>query len=1056
MNELNPTMKKSLLLFALILGGLLMSADIHAQKRKAKKAPEKPAPAVKFDEKLYTSLEWRGIGPFRGGRSAAVTGVPGKPKLFYMGSAGGGVWRTQDGGATWENISDGYFGGSVGAVAVSESDNNVIYVGGGEVTVRGNVSYGYGVWKSEDAGKTWKQMGLKNARHIPRIRVHPNNPDLVYAAVLGDIYKPSEERGVYRSKDGGKTWEKVLYSNDVAGAVDLTFDPNNPRILYASTWRVRRTPYSLESGGEGSALWKSTDSGDTWTNISHSEGLPTDTIGIVGIAVSPANSERVWAIIESQTGGVFRSDNAGKTWAKVNESRSLRQRAWYYSRIYADTQDPDVVYVMNVSYHKSTDGGRTFKPHRAPHGDHHDLWIAPEDPRRMIIADDGGAQISYDGGGNWSTYRNQPTAQFYRVTTDNNFPYRIYAAQQDNSTVRIFNRTTGSSIGEGDWEPTAGCECAHIAVDPLNNDIVYGGCYDGLLQRKDHKTGFQRAVNVWPDNPMGHGVEDMKYRFQWNFPIFFSLHDPKKLYTASNHLHVSYNEGQSWEVISPDLTRNDPSKQGPSGGPITKDNTAVEYYCTIFAAAESPRVKDLLWVGSDDGLVHVSRDGGKNWENVTPKGLPEWIMINSIEPSTFEDGGCYIAATMYKSGDFHPYLYKTTDFGKTWTKIVNGIPDDHFTRVVRADPKRRGLLYAGTESGMDISFDDGANWQSFQLNLPIVPITDLAVKYDNLIAATQGRGLWIIDDLTILHQLDDKIAAKDFHLFRPMDSFRMGGRQRKGLKTEGTNHPGGVTVRFQLPEEDSARTDVKLTFLDANGELIREFSTKAKDKKDKLKVKAGANSFNWNMRYPDAKTFKGMVLWWASTAGPKAIPGEYKVRLTVGKDSMEQTFKILKDPRSPSTRKDFQAQFDFLMQVRDKMTEAHQAILDIREVRSQMKAFTKRIDKVDENLKPILDLADDIDSTMTAVEEALYQTKNRSGQDPLNFPIKLTNKLGHLTSITQGDYPPTQQTREVQRELTEEIDSWLDVFKKVKEQKLPEFNRLVREKEVDVISVKEE
>ncbi|MAT54344.1 MAG: glycosyl hydrolase [Saprospirales bacterium] len=1024
-----------------------------AQRKKSKK---KEAPVVEtttYDQKLYDALQWRLVGPFRGGRSAAVTGVPGKPKLFYFGATGGGVWRTTDGGETWENISDGFFGGSIGAVTVAESDHNVIYVGGGEVTVRGNVSYGYGMWKSEDAGATWKHIGLENSRHIPRVRVHPKNENLVYAAVLGDLYKPTEERGVYRSKDGGQTWERILFANENAGAVDLILDPNNPRIIYASTWRVRRTPYSLESGGEGSALWKSTDGGDTWTNISSNPGLPKDTLGIIGIAVSPVNSNRVWAIIEAKNGGVFRSEDGGKTWRKLNDERALRQRAWYYSRIYADPQNEDVVYVMNVRYHKSTDGGRTFEAYNAPHGDHHDLWIAPEDPNRMIIADDGGAQVSYDGGKSWSTYYNQPTAQFYRVTTDNHFPYRIYAAQQDNSTVRIYHRTQGGSIGEDDWEPTAGCECGHIAIDPEDNDIVYGGCYDGLLERRNHKTGFSRSVNVWPDNPMGHGAEGMKYRFQWNYPIFFSPHDPNKLYTASNHLHVSYDEGNSWEVISPDLTRNDPTKLGPSGGPITKDNTSVEYYCTIFAAAESPRVKDLLWVGSDDGLVHVSRDGGKSWQNVTPPDLPEWTMINSIEPSPYEDGGCYFAATSYKLGDYRPYLYKTSDYGKTWTKIVNGIPDDHFTRVVRADPKRKGLLYAGTESGMYISFDDGASWNSFQLNLPIVPITDLTIKNDNLIAATQGRSLWMIDDLTVLHQLSDEIKTDAAFMYKPMDAWRMDGFQRKNLKTAGTNHPGGVNVYFYLPEFDTSKANVSIAFLEKDGDVIREFSTKAKKRDEKLDVKPGSNTFNWNMRYPDAKSFKGMILWWASLNGPQAVPGEYTVRLTVDSIVLEQPFKILKDPRSEVTVEDIQKQFDFAIEVRDKLTEAHTAIEEIRTLRSKAKEFTKTLDKKNEKLKPLIELSLEMDSVMTAVEEALYQTKNRARQDPLNFPIRLTNKLGHLNSLMRGDYPPTKQAIQVKEELTKEIDDWLAKYYEVRDQKVPQFNKLIRELEVDVLTV---
>ncbi len=575
---------KQFLFFLLLACGVVFVAE--AQK---KSAP--PAKAtLSYDEKLYNAMEWRSIGPYRGGRSAAVTGVPGKPNLYYFGATGGGVWRTTDAGNSWENISDGFFGSSIGAVAVSEWDNNVIYVGGGEKTVRGNVSAGTGMYKSTDAGKTWQPIGLKDSKHISRIRIHPKNPDVVYAAVMGDLFKSSEERGVYRSADGGKTWERKLFANADAGAVDLCFDPNNARILYATTWRVRRTPYSLESGGAGSALWKSTDGGDTWTNITQNEGLPKGIWGIVGVAVSPVNSNRLYAIIENDNGGVYRSDDAGKTWRKMNDDRNLRQRAWYYTRIYADTQEEDIVYVLNVSYHRSKDGGRSFQSYNAPHGDHHDLWIAPEDNQRMIIADDGGAQVSFDAGDNWTTYHNQPTAQFYRVTTDNAFPYRIYGAQQDNSTLRVAHRTDGFSIGERDWEPTAGGESGHIAVDPLNNDVVYGGSYDGFLTRVNHATGEERNINPWPDNPMGHGAEGAKYRFQWNFPIFFSPHNPKKLYAASQHLHVSYNEGASWELASPDLTKNDASKMGPSGGPITKDNTSVEYYCTIFAHLRSGRI----------------------------------------------------------------------------------------------------------------------------------------------------------------------------------------------------------------------------------------------------------------------------------------------------------------------------------------------------------------------------------------------------------------------------------------------------------------------------------
>ncbi|MEL6863587.1 MAG: glycosyl hydrolase [Bacteroidota bacterium] len=1032
-------------LLLVLLLSLLAPSPLQAQKKKKAKNTNTTA----MNEAVYGALQWRSIGPYRGGRATAVTGVPGHPNLFYFGASGGGIWRTEDGGRQWENISDGFFGGSVGAIAVSAADRNVIYAGGGEKTVRGNVSSGYGVWRSEDAGKTWEQRGLLQSRHISRIRIHPNDPNVVYAAVMGNIYNSHSERGVFRSRDGGKNWEKVLYVNDEVGAVDLLLDPSNPRIIYASTWRVKRTPYSMSSGGEGSGLWKSTDSGDNWENISRNEGLPKDTLGIIGVAVSPVKPERIWAIIEAKDGGLFRSDDSGKTWKKLNDHRKIRQRAWYYTRVYADPKDEDLVYVLNVRYHRSKDGGKTFKAAAAPHGDHHDLWIAPEDPNRMIIGDDGGAQISYDRGTTWSTYHNQPTAQFYRVTTDNDFPYRIYVAQQDNSTLRIRHRSSGASIDEDDWERTAGCECGHIAVDPINNDIVYGGCYDGQLQRLDHENDQRRSVNVWPDNPMGHGAEGMRYRFQWNFPLFFSPHDPKKLYAASNHLHVSYNGGQSWEIISPDLTRNDSTKLGPSGGPITKDNTSVEYYCTIFAAAESPLKKDLLWAGSDDGLVHVSRDGGKNWENVTPGQMPEWSMINSIEPDPFNEGGAYIAATLYKTGDFRPYLYKTSDYGKTWTKITNGINEEHFTRVLRADSVRKGLLYAGTETGMYVSFDDGKNWQSFQLNLPIVPITDLALKGGHLIAATQGRSIWMIDDLGPIRQMEPKLANKAIHLFKPIDSYRMRGFQMKKPKNAGMNHASGVNLYYYLQNEIDTHT-VKLGFYTSSGTLIREFSNKAKEKENKLKVEQGANSFNWNLRYPNAKKFKGMVLWWASLNGPMVVPGSYKARLEWGEQSEEVSFQILKDERSDTELADFQKQFDFLMSIRDKVSEAHQAIMDIRDIRQQVKQYTARLeDKT--TYKAIHELAQSMDSTMTEVEKAIYQTQNQSPQDPLNFPIRLTNKLAHLTSLNQDDFPPTDQAIAVKNELSEAIDRELAKFEQLKTKQLPELNALIRSQQIDAI-----
>ncbi|MGB6152097.1 MAG: glycosyl hydrolase, partial [Pricia sp.] len=925
------------------MGLLVMIFSIIPYTLTAQKSKKSKTTTPKVPQELYSSLEYRSLGPFRGGRSSTVTGVPGEPNLYYFGATGGGVWKTTNGGREWENISDGYFGGSIGAVEVARSDPNVIYVGGGEKTLRGNVSSGYGIWKTVDAGRTWKSVGLENSRHVPRIRIHPKDPDIVYAAVLGNIYKPTEDRGIYKSTDGGETWTKKLFVNDQAGFVDLVLDPTNPRIMYASSWRAERTPYSLSSGGEGSALWKSTDSGENWTEISKNEGFPKDTLGIIGVAVSPIDSDRVFAIVENkEKGGLYRSDDGGQKWSLVNEDRALRQRAWYYTRVYADTEDVDVVYVVNVSYHKSTDGGKTFSGYNAPHGDHHDLWVAPEDSKRMIIADDGGAQVTYDGGETWSTYHNQPTAQYYRVTTDNAEPYRIYVAQQDNSTLRVNHRSDGNTITEDDWESTAGGESAWIAVDPADNDIVYGGSYGGFLTRVNHEKNTVRAINVWPDNPMGYGAEGMKYRFQWNFPIIFSKHDPKKLYAFSNHVHMTTNEGQSWELLSEDLTRNDSTKLVSSGGPITQDNTGVEYYCTIFAADESPLKEGLLWVGSDDGLIHLTKDGGGTWENVTPKDMPEWSMVNSIETSAFDEGACYVAATSYKLGNFKPYLYKTSDYGKTWKKITNGIDDEHFTRVVREDPERKGLLYAGTETGMYISFDDGTQWESFQLNLPIVPITDLTIKDNSLIVATQGRSLWMLDDLTVIHQTDTIDTSAENILYKPKDALRTkGGTSEKPSLTEGQNLPNGVVTHFflkNLVEKDS----VKLTYLNRKGDTLSTFSNSTKDKDKKLEIEKGGNTHVWDTRGKGAEKLDGMILWWANLDGAKAVPGTYKVSLNVNGTDQSQTFKILPDPRAEASVEDMQKQFDFVSEVNATVDKAHQSIKKIRKINEKLDAFAKQ------------------------------------------------------------------------------------------------------------------
>ncbi len=1029
-------MRYGLLLLLAFL--LLPEPDVWAQR-------QIPQPPHGYDPALFDTLYFRMIGPFRGGRSTAVTGVRGQPLVHYFGGTGGGVWKSTDGGQSWQNISDGYFGGSIGAIAVSEWDPNVIYVGGGEESIRGNVSHGYGMWKSTDAGKTWTFIGLPDSRHIGDVVIHPRNPDLVYVAVMGHAFGPNKERGVYRSKDGGKTWEQILFVNEDAGAVDLAMDPTNPRILYATFWRFRRTPYSFESGGAGSSLWKSTDGGDTWVELTRNPGLPKPPIGKIGITVS-ADPNRLYAIVEAHEGGVFRSNDGGKTWRRVNDDRNLRQRAWYYNHIMADPKDPDVVYVLNVGFWKSKDGGRTFTQIRTPHVDHHDLWIDPDNPQHMIIADDGGAQVTYDGGENWTTYYNQPTAQFYRVTTDNVFPYRIYGAQQDNSTVRIYSRSDGPGISERDWEPTAGGESGWLAPDPKDPEIVYGGSYGGYLERYDHRTRQSRRVDIWPDNPMGHGAKDLKYRFQWNFPIMFSRHDPNVLYAAANVLFKTTNEGQSWEQISPDLTRNDTTKMGPSGGPITKDNTSVEYYGTIFALAESVHEPGVIWTGSDDGLIYLTRDGGKTWQNVTPPPsiMPEWIQINSLEPDPFNPGGLYVAATMYKWDDFQPYLYKTKDYGRTWQKITHGIAEDHFTRVIRADPERPGLLYAGTESGLYISFDDGAHWQPFQLNLPIVPITDLAVKGTDLIVATQGRSFWVLDHLEVLRQLTPELARQDVILFKPKDTYRLrGGTLGNPPSGMGENPLPGVEIFFYLKTKPDSATVVKLEILEEDGDVIRTFATNAKEQRDRLEVRAGSNRFVWDMRYPDAEGFQGLIMWAASLRGPLAPPGTYRVRLTVGDQVQEQTFRLRKDPRGTATDEDLQAQFAFLMEVRDKLSELHRTIRHIREIREEIQEVMERLPD-DTTGAALRQQGRSIVQKLTQVEEALYQTKNRAPQDPLNFPIRLNNKLAALMGVVgTGDFRPTDQAVAVKNELVAQIDGWLARYREVVVHELPAFNEAV-------------
>jgi len=1012
----------------------------------------------RFKEELFKAMKYRNIGPFRGGRSAAVTGVPGDKFIAYFGGTGGGVWNTKNGGQTWNNLSDGYYGGSIGAVTVSEWDSNVIYVGGGEVTVRGNVSHGNGVWKSTDAGKTWKFKGLKDSHRIPRIRIHPRNPDLVYVAALGHLSGPNDERGVYRSKDGGDNWEKVLFINDEVGACDLILDPNNPRIIYASTWRIKRTPYSLESGGQGSGLWKSTDGGDTWEDITKSKGLPEGMVGIIGVTISPLNSDRVWALIESKKGGLFRSDDGGETWKKTSSDNNLRQRAWYYTRIYADTENEDILYVLNVQFWRSKDGGKTFNSIRTPHGDHHDLWIDPMDSKHLIIADDGGGQVSFDAGATWSTYHNQPTAQFYRADVDNQFPYRVYAGQQDNSTVSIASRTTGGGITERDYYSVGGGESAHVAPHPDDPNIVYAGSYSGFLTRYNHVTGERRNITVYPENPMGHGVKDMKYRFQWNFPIEFDPHDANTLYVGSQHLHKSTDEGESWELISPDLTTNTLAMQDESGGPITKDDTGVEYYCTIFVITPSHQEKGVIWIGTDDGKVHITKNGGKSWTDITPNNMPKWGMVNSIDQSPHNPGTAYMAVTRYKLDDFKPYLFKTDNYGKSWKLISRGIPEDAFTRVIREDPMKKGLLYAGTETGVYVSFDDGKNWQSFQLNLPIVPVTDLVVKENDLVVATQGRSFWILDDLTPLHQLTNKVAGSTSHMFKPRDTYRLpgGGGWGGPSPTWGANPPNGVMAFYYLKEALGKDDKFKLEFMESDGDVIKTFSNK-KDRKNPSPVaetKKGMNRFVWDMRYPDAKKVPNAVMWGGRHIGPKAVPGEYKVKITLNGKSQTQSFNILKDPRINTTQSDFQDQFDLLMDIRNRTTEINEKILTIRSIKDQINTLTglmKESGFKDEN---VTKAGKELVKSLSTIEERLIQVKSKSRQDPLNYPIRLDNKIAALVGVVSSvDARPTAQSYDVLEDLVAQAQVHYKKLNKVLTNDLYKFNNMVSEAAVPAVMI---
>jgi photosystem II stability/assembly factor-like uncharacterized protein len=1058
----------SSLLFIIIL---FFNVDVaSAQSPVFGHGNEMQNPAI--DSTQLQTLQYRNIGPYRGGRSVAVAGHPNQPDTYFTGFTGGGVYKTTDGGNTWLNVSDGYFKtGSVGALAVAPSDANVVYAGMGETCIRGNMSAGDGVYKSVTGGDTWKHIGLGDTHFIGEMVVHPKNPDVVWVAALGHAFGSdgNERRGVFKTTDGGQTWSKVLYKGPKAGAVDIEIDPTNPRVLYASLWEAYRTPWKMVSGGPGSGLYKSTDGGETWTNISTRPGMPKGVLGKIGVAVSPVNPDRVWAMVENDNGGVFRSDDKGKTWTRTNKERNLRQRAWYYTHIVAGTEDEDAVYVLNVNFHKSTDGGQSFKSIGTPHGDHHDLWIDPTNAKRMVVADDGGGQVTYNGGRDWSSYYKYATAQFYHVILDNSFPYWIYGAQQDNSTVAIKSRTAGYGIGEDDWHAVAGGESGYIAPDPDDPDVTYGGSYGGYLNKFNYETKQSDRIDVWPDNPMGAGAAGLKYRFQWTFPIYISPHNSDALYATSQYVHRSSNEGMSWERISPDLTRNDKSKQQESGGPITKDDTSIEYYNTVFSFAESPVEQGVLWAGADDGLVHMSRDNGENWDEVTPAGMPE-ALVSIIDPSPHEGGTAYMAATRYKFGDFAPMLYKTDNYGRSWTRINDGIPAGDFTRVIREDPNRKGLLYAGTETGVYVSFNDGGQWQPLQLNLPAVPITDLRVhkREKDLVVATQGRSFWVLDDLSVLHQMQNDIKNKNY-LFAPETSFLFGGPSfsRPG-GTAGQNPAPGVVVHYNL--KNSTDQEIQLQFTEPDGSVIRTYSSKedpegkevekseefyeeedAEPVSDVLSSKKGLNAFDWDMSYPGATDLDGrQILWAGSTDGPSAIPGTYQVRLLIdGNEVATRDFKITKDPRIDTTQEDFEAQFSLQQNIIAKLDTTHKSINKIRTVRGKINEMMEEETLNKQGKQTATAILDEL----STIESTLMQTKAESYQDVLNYPIKLNNKLAALANtVATGDNRPTEQQYGVYEELAAQVDEQLVKLQAVLD---GEFSTLTGEVDTEAVPIEQ-
>jgi photosystem II stability/assembly factor-like uncharacterized protein len=1024
------------------------------------------------DTVRYRGLAWRNLGPNRGGRSIAVSGSTARPLEYYFGATGGGLWKTTDGGTTWQPVTDGQLGSaSVGAVEVCQSNPDVLYLGTGETQLRGNILPGDGAYKSTDAGKTWTHVGLRAGRNVGRIRVHPTNCDVAYAAVFGEYSGPSAERGIYRTTDGGQTWTQVLKRDERTGGVDISIDPQNPDIVYAALWEAWRNQWGMSSGGPGSGLFRSNDGGATWTELTRRPGMPREgLVGKIGVSVSPADPTRVYAIVEHDSGGVFRSDDRGDTWERVNTERKLRQRAFYYTRLLADPKEKDRVYVMNVGFFRSDDGGKTFPTTiRTPHGDNHDLWIAADDNQRMVQGNDGGGNVSVNGGKSW-TDQDYPTAQIYRVALTAHQPAMACGGQQDNSTVCVPIRGWEHlNAGGRNFFAAGGCESGYVAPHPLNTDLYYAGCYGGSLDRFDYSTGQQRPVNVWPENPMGQSASDLRERVQWTFPIVFDPMDPATLYTGTQHVWKTTNEGQSWQRISPDLTRADPATLGPSGGPITRDQTGVETYATVFTIAPSPRERGLIWTGSDDGRAHVTRDGGGSWADVTPRELPEQTKIHTVEASPHRAGTAYLAGNRYLLGDFRPYLFRTDDYGRTWTRIAGNLPEGDFLRSVREDPVRPRMLYAATERGIWVSWDDGASWESLRLNLPVVQVSDIAVRDADVVISTHGRSFYALDaGAHLLRQMRDVPPQPDApararasqaapRLYQPADV------------TRGVDP--GATIYYSLP---SAARRLTVEFLDAQGNVIRSFAndTRPDSVRNPRRAEgagggeddegggrraqryapnqAGMNRFGWNLRYPGPTSFPGMILWAADTAaGPRVVPGTYTVRLTADGRVVRQSFAVRMDPRVRGvTQADLQRRFNFAMQIRNRASEANDAVLLIRGVRQQVQDRRERTQDAE-----VRAAADSLLARIAVIEERLYQVRNQSNQDPLNYPIRLNNKLAALMGhVEDAESAPTEQSYQVFQELSGQLDRELAALNGLWTQDLDALNRLLRSKRLPPVT----